>query len=104
MKIQALLLSLIITTGAAMAQSGGSGGERGTVIHSTMPYAFSGTTTYAVGNANDLHVVTQEEIKENAEQQAKCIVELENRVVALEKKVSSLIKIVKMLQARVGKK
>lgn len=82
MKLQALLLSLIITTGAAMAQG----------------------TTYAVGNANDLHIVTKEEIKENAEQQAKCIVELENRIVALEKKVSSLIKIVKMLQARVGKK
>lgn len=96
MKLQALLLSLIITTGAACAQ---------------------GYTTNAVAKTSDLRVVTQEDfeqnkeivrvcgaLKENADQHSLCIVELENRIVALEKKVSSLIKIVKMLQARVGKK
>ncbi len=78
MKLQALLLSLIITTGAAMAQV---------------------STTNAVANTNDPHIMTVEEFEKN-----KAILLLEARVVALEKKVSSLIKIVKMLQARVGTK
>jgi len=91
MKLQALLLSLIITTGAAMAQGNGATTCEVKPIKPTPGWEF---------------VQTHGEIllKENAEQQAKCIVELEARVVALEKKVSSLIKIVKMLQARVGTK
>ncbi len=95
MKLQALLLSLVITTGAAMAQSNFTTCEvKPTDIHAVTPtpgWEFAQTHGELV-------------LKENAEQQAKCIVELENRVNALEKKVSSLIKIVKMLQARVGKK
>ena len=87
MKLQALLLSLIITTGAAMAQDGATTCE----VKPTPGWEFAKTHGEIL-------------LKENAEQQAKCIVELENRVVALEKKVSSLIKIVKMLQARVGTK
>ena len=84
MKIQALLLSLIITTGAAMAQ---------------------GNFTTCEVKPTDKEVVSVcKALKENADQHSLCIVELENRVIALEKKVSSLIKIVKMLQTRVGTK
>lgn len=92
MKLQALLLSLIITTGAAMAQ---------------------GNITTCEVKPTDIHVVSKEDWEQNKviAQQAN---KLDNvavgegklaiRVAALEKKVSSLIKIVKMLQARVGTK
>lgn len=78
MKIQALLLSLIITTGAAMAQPvTKEESEQAKVIAQQA----NKLDRVAVGEGN-----------------------LAIRIAALEKKVSSLIKIVKMLQARVGTK
>lgn len=78
MKIQALLLSLIITTGAAISQP--------------VTKEESEQAKVIAQQANKLDNVAVGEGK------------LAIRVAALEKKVSSLIKIVKMLQARVGTK
>lgn len=58
-----------------------------------------GNLTTCEVKPTDIHVVTVEEF-----QKTKATLELEARVAALEKKVTSLIKIVKMLQARVGTK